>query len=93
MVYHQGMTPWWRKAFRHMKYVSQEHFDAAIGELRSEDQSIKNEVRSFRNDTMDKLDGMTVILRRLDEDRPFMYEWIKRIESDVTMVKKHLKLA
>jgi hypothetical protein len=78
-------------------YVPKEHFDAAIGhvrnELHGEVGSVRSELTTFRNEIMDRLDGMTVILKRLDQGRVFTIEWIRRIESDVSMVKKHLKLA
>ena len=45
------------------------------------------------NDIMNKMDGMMTILKRLDQERVFTLEWIRRIESDVSLVKKHLKLA
>jgi hypothetical protein len=61
------------------KYVTQEHFDAAISDL--------------RNENATRFDEVITILKRLDEERIFTIEWIRRIESDVTLVKKHLKLA
>jgi len=42
---------------------------------------------------INRMDDMVAILKRLDQERVFTIEWIRRIESDVSMVKKHLKLA
>ncbi len=74
-------------------YVTKEHFDASVVELRDDTGSLRSEVRSLRNEIMNRMDEMTVILKRLDQERVFTIEWIRRIESDVSMVKKHLKLA
>lgn len=82
------------------KYVTQEHFDATIGDVRSELHglhqgvgSVKAELDSFRNEVIDRFDEVITILKRLDQERVFTIEWIRRIESDVSMVKRHLKLA
>ena len=53
----------------------------------------KKELQMFRNDMATRFDEVVTILRRLDQERLFTLEWIKRIESDVSLVKKHLKLA
>lgn len=37
---------------------------------------------------MNSLDGMTGILLRLDQERIFTGEWIRRIEQDVEVLKK-----
>lgn len=42
---------------------------------------------------LDILDKQGVILQRLDQERLFTIEWIKRIEADVTKIKQHLQLA
>lgn len=39
------------------------------------------------------LDQQMVILQRLDQERVFTIEWIRRIEKDVERIKVHLKLA
>jgi hypothetical protein len=39
------------------------------------------------------MDEVLTIVRRLDQERIFTTEWIRRIESDVDRVKKHLHLA
>ena len=40
-----------------------------------------------------KLDGMSQILYRLDQERVFTAEWIHRIEQDVERIKKQLQIA
>lgn len=67
-------------------YVTTEHFDRTIAEIRAE-------FADFRNENATIQDKMMNILLRLDQERIFMVEWVRRIESDVTLVKKHLKLA
>jgi len=42
------------------------------------------------NTTMDEV---LTIVRRLDQERVFTMEWVRRIEADVERVKKHLHLA
>lgn len=42
---------------------------------------------------MQMLDNQAVILKRLDQERFFTSEHIRRIEADVEMLKKHLHLA
>lgn len=74
------------------KFVTIEHFDASIAGLDKKFVT-KDEFHTRMDDVMTKMGGMSVILRRLDQERIFSVEWIKRIESDVTMVKRHLKLA
>ena len=39
------------------------------------------------------LDNQAVILQRLDQERFFTSEHIRRIETDVEMLKRHLHLA
>jgi len=41
------------------------------------------------NTTMDEV---LTIVRRLDQERVFTMEWVRRIEADVDRVKKHLHL-
>lgn len=39
------------------------------------------------------MDRALNILDRLDQERLFTVEWVKRIENDVEKIKKHLHLA
>lgn len=82
-------------------YVTKEHFDATMSSFRSK--FVTNErfdaaINSLREEFVTKdifhtrMDEMMVILQRLDQERVFTAEWIRRIEADVSMVKKHLKL-
>lgn len=74
------------------KFVTNEHFDASMAEL---DQRFvtKGEFGDFRSENTSRLDEIITILLRLDQERFSTIEWIRRIESDVSIVKKHLKLA
>ncbi len=38
------------------------------------------------------MDKAMTILERLDQERIFTQEWVKRIENDVDRIKKHLHL-
>ncbi len=99
------MTNWWsrQKAYSMPNYVTKGHFDRSMSDLRIEldnkfvtkDQfthSMSDVSRRFDEMTT-KMDAMMVILLRLDQERIFTTEWIRRIESDVTMIKNHLHLA
>lgn len=39
------------------------------------------------------MDEVLTIVRRLDQERIFTTEWVRRIESEVDRIKKHLHLA
>ncbi|TAL19939.1 hypothetical protein EPN90_02110 [Patescibacteria group bacterium] len=53
----------------------------------------KEELHQFQAEVMDAFDKQWVILQRLDQERIFTTEWIRRIEDDVNRIKAHLKLA
>ena len=44
---------------------------------------VREEVGDLRREVLHNLDGMMVILKRLDEERIFTYEMVKRIEGRV----------
>lgn len=79
---------WPRKGLFMTKNVTQEHFDATAETLVTKKQF---EAAMNRIDT--RFDEVVTFLKRLDQERVFTIEWIRRIESDVSLVKKHLKLA
>lgn len=97
------MTFWWQTGALMPKYVTQEYLDHRLGDFeerldhkfvtKDHFNGAMNGVGRRFDDLMSKMDGMMVILQRLDQERLFSVEWIRRIESDVTKVKKHLKLA
>ena len=43
----------------------------------------KDEFGNFRNELLTNLDNMTAILEKLDQERVFTGEWVKRIEKQV----------
>ncbi|KKW17528.1 MAG: hypothetical protein UY58_C0002G0014 [Candidatus Magasanikbacteria bacterium GW2011_GWA2_50_22] len=53
----------------------------------------KDELSGFRQDVMDGLDKQLVILQRLDQERLFSIERVKRIEEDVERIKLQLRVA
>lgn len=40
-----------------------------------------------------RLDAIVKLVKKLDEERLFTIEWIKRIEGEVEKIKKHLQIA
>ncbi len=44
-------------------------------------------------ETLDKLDGIITIVQRLDQERLFTFEYVKRLQKDVDKVKKILKIS
>lgn len=68
------------------KYVTEEHLDSRLGEL-------EGRIIAKMDSMMTIMDGMSTILQRLDQERVFTVEWIRRVESDVNRIKAHLKLA
>ena len=53
----------------------------------------KDDVRESEHRIMQILDNQAAVLKRLDQERFFTSEHIRRIEDDVLMLKKHLHLA
>jgi hypothetical protein len=50
------------------------------------------EVRSFREEQTMANDQMLTILKRLDEERLFTVEWIRRVEEDLKQTRKTVEL-
>lgn len=40
-----------------------------------------------------RFDEVVTFLKRLDQERIFTIEWVRRIESDVNRIKGHLNIA
>jgi len=68
------MRALWLKEKPMPKYVTEERFDVAM-------EAVHEDISSLKNDLMTKLDGMTAILQRLDQERVFMLQRIERIET------------
>lgn len=62
--------------------------DEQLGRIEANIVGMKGEIHHLSN-TMDKA---MVILQRLDHERLFTIEWVKRIEGDVERIKTHLHL-
>lgn len=83
------MTSWWQKGLFMPKYVTEEYLDRRLDEF-----ELKMEKKFVTKDEFHtRMDEVVTILRRLDQERIFTVEWIRRVESDVSMLKKHLNLA
>ena len=57
-----------------------------------EDFTTKDEFKKVTNEIFDILDKQTVILKRLDQERIFTLEFIKRVEKQVEQNTKDIKL-
>ena len=60
----------------------------------------KEELDGYKNENLSRLDEVLVILKRLDQERVFTTEWVKRIESEVethrgeiSKIKSSIKLS
>jgi hypothetical protein len=70
--------------------------DAIIKKLLEHDERFdileeKMVTRSDVNQIMTLMDKQIVILQRLDQERIFTQEWVRRIESDVEKSKKDIE--
>ena len=66
--------------------------DQKIDEMRAE-MATKSELLALESRLNTALDAQGVILQRLDQERLFTMEWIKRIELDVKRMKEVLHIA
>ena len=92
---------------KHM--VTKEEFDGKIGtldgkinrvitavvDLKGDMSGVKERMvtRKQFDEALTNEDAMLVILKRVDEERLATIEWIRRVEGDVVMLKRHLHLA
>ena len=72
--------------------------DLVINKLIEIDQKLGSYATNARVDALEQRilqnqDEMLVILKRLDEERHFTVEWVRRIEADVDRIKTHLQIA
>lgn len=72
-----------------------EHFDIFSKKLLEHDERFdemvtKDEFNEFRRETFAVQDQMITILKRLDQERIFTAEWVKRIEADVEKSKQDI---
>jgi chromosome segregation ATPase len=51
----------------------------------------KKEFSEFKNETMTRFDQMMVILNRLDQERYFSFEKVKRLENEVEKNTKEIR--
>ncbi|KKW31143.1 MAG: hypothetical protein UY76_C0065G0006 [Candidatus Uhrbacteria bacterium GW2011_GWA2_52_8d] len=57
-----------------------------------EEMATKSGLSALENKVMTSLDRITVILNRLDEERYFTTEWIRRVEEDLKQTRKTIDL-
>jgi len=50
----------------------------------------RREFAEFKDENLTRLDKMMTILRRLDEERLFTFEMVKRIEGEVERQRKEI---
>lgn len=46
----------------------------------------------YRDEVLIALDKQMVILQRLDQERVFTIEWVKRLEGEIEKIKRHVGL-
>jgi hypothetical protein len=69
-----------------------------IVELKLDINDIKEDVFEIkqkfvtRDEFLSLMDKHMAILQRLDQERIFTTEWVRRIEADVTRIKEHLHI-
>ena len=86
------MTSWWQKGLFMPRYVTEEYLDRRLDEFEERFEK-KLETKFVTKDEFHtRLDEVVTILKRLDQERVFTVEWIRRVESDVNLMKKHLNL-
>lgn len=71
-------------------------FDLLIKKVIDHDERFDNIDRKFEevnNNMNSRLDEILVIVQRIDQERVFTFEYVKRIEGDVNKIKKILKIA
>ena len=52
----------------------------------------KDEFAEFKNENFTRLDNIMVVLNRLDQERVFTVERIRRIEEEIDKIKSRLAL-
>ncbi len=57
------------------------------------DMATRSDLRELKDEINTRLDEQSVILKRIDEERYFMVDWVRRIETDVQKIKTHLQIA
>ncbi len=52
--------------------------------------AVNKKIDDFRRETLNGQEQMITILKRLDQERIFTAEWIRRIETDVEVNKEEI---
>jgi len=53
---------------------------------------VEDKLNNLRREILDGQDGMMTILKRLDQERIFTVEWIKRMENQIEEQKEKIKI-
>lgn len=53
----------------------------------------KKEFTDFKHENFSRLDKMMTILTRLDQERMFTFERVRRLEEEVNKIKSHLSIS
>ncbi|MFH1854988.1 MAG: hypothetical protein ABH810_01080 [bacterium] len=64
--------------------------------LKTDVSGLKTDVGGLKHDMVwvkDTLEKHTTMLKRLDEERIFTLNYVKRLEKEIAFIKKHLKIA
>ncbi|MBI5135599.1 hypothetical protein HZA86_05205 [Candidatus Uhrbacteria bacterium] len=61
--------------------------------LNEEFKKVREEIKSAKDDTLTALDEQSVILRRLDQERTFALEKVKKSEEEGRQIKLKLAIA
>lgn len=74
------------KIIKHLVRIENK-FDGRFDSL---DQKIDREIGKLRDEILTQQDKAMVILQRLDQERVFTQNWIRRLETDVEDSKKEI---
>lgn len=55
-------------------------------------EKIRSELKENQDEILTRLDGIMVIVQRIDQERIFTFEYVKRLQKDIDKVKKILKI-
>ena len=67
-----------------------------VSDLKTDVSGLKTDVSGLKHDmawVKDTLEKHTTMLKRLDEERIFTLNYVKRLEKEIAFIKKRLKIA
>jgi len=51
---------------------------------------VRDEMKQYHNEVLDRLDSIMVIVQRLDQERLFTFEIVKRMQKDIENQQKEI---